>query len=64
MSLTLDGDDVQVAKLAFPIVWYWPWPNNLGTQTCPRHGQDVPPCQKWSFFVNFFSYVPNLLSGR
>ena len=24
----------------------WPWPNDVDTQTWPRCGQDVPPCQK------------------
>ena len=40
--------------------WPWPWPNNLGTQTWPRYGQDVTSYQKWSFYVNWFkSYSPN-----
>ena len=37
--------DVQVAKLAFSNMWPWPWLNDLDTETGPRYGQDVPPCQ-------------------
>ena len=33
----------------------WPW-----YSTWTRYGQDVPPYQKWSFYVNWFkSYSPN-----
>ena len=34
--------------------WPWPWYNDLGTQNLPRYGQDVPPYQKWSFYVKAF----------
>ena len=44
--------DVQVAKLAFYV--RWPWLKDLDTQTWPRYCQDVPPHQKWSFYVNYF----------
>ena len=65
MTLTTDKlnqvkTDVQEAKLAFSKRWPWPWPNDHGTQTWPRCCQDVPPHQKWSFYVNWFkSYSPN-----
>ena len=40
--------------------WPWPWPNDLDTQTWLGYGQDVPPYQKWSFYVKEFkSYSPN-----
>ena len=43
----------------------WPWPNDLGTQTWPRYGQDVTWYQKWSFYVNSFkSYSPNRQTDR
>ena len=32
----------------------WPWPNDLDTQAWPGYCQDVPPHQKWSFYVNWF----------
>ena len=34
-----------MAKLVFFMRWSWPWPNDLGTQTWPRYGQDLPPFQ-------------------
>ena len=38
----------------------WPWYVNL-----PRYCQDVPPHQKWSFYVNWFkSYSPNRQTDR
>ena len=38
----------------------WPWPNDLDTQTWPRYCQDIPPHQKWSFYVNCLkTYCPN-----
>ena len=52
--------EFQVAKLVFSMRWPWTWSNNLDTQTGPIYCQDVPPHQKWSFFVNWFkSYSLN-----
>ena len=27
-------------------IWPWNWPNDIGTQTWPRYGQDVSACEK------------------
>ena len=48
------------SQISISTVWPWPWPNEIDTQTWPRYCQDVPPHQKWSFYVNWFkSYSPN-----
>ena len=47
------------------VIWPWPWPNDLATQAWPRYGQDVPACQKWSFYVKGFkSYSLNRWKHR
>ena len=45
---------VQQSKKPILPKYTWPWPNHLDTQTRPIYGYDVPPYQKWSFYVKAF----------